>query len=360
VGEGGLRFTVAGFPVVVPLGGILGVLLIAYLWAPSFAGPGDSGIVLASAFAVLLYAAVLVHELAHAMAARSFGFPVEGITLWLLGGYTVYEHRGARPWPEFAISVAGPLSTLGVAAACWLLTGVCGPPVSTVHGALAWTNLLLGVLNLLPGAPLDGGGVVKSAVWALTGSQRTGSRAAGYAGLGVAGLIGALAVVSVLTGTGGLLLMGALAVFIGVGAYQSLQSARLGARVDEVTARLPHLIRPVLAVSDRETLAGSLDRWDTAQQAGVVTVDAGGRLLAALSPDAARAVPPERRRDVQVAPFTVGIPADQRAVLGDDPRVLLDALAAGGSPLVYVTDAGMRPLGVLMASDVNRALSDGG
>ena len=90
-----------------PLGGVLAVLLIAYLWAPTFEQPGSSGLFLAGIFAVLLYVGVLVHELAHAWAARSFGYPVQGITLWLLGGYTVYERRDSKPGPEFVISVGG-------------------------------------------------------------------------------------------------------------------------------------------------------------------------------------------------------------------------------------------------------------
>ena len=99
-------------PLLVLIGGILGVLLIAYLWTPNFSQPGRSGIVLAVVFAVLLYLGVLVHELAHAWAARAFGYPVHGITLWLLGGYTVYERRTSRPWPELVIAVIGPVSTL--------------------------------------------------------------------------------------------------------------------------------------------------------------------------------------------------------------------------------------------------------
>jgi Zn-dependent protease len=357
VGEGGLRFSIAGFPVSVPLGGLLGVLLIAYLWAPSFAEPGQSGIALAVVFAVLLYAAVLVHEIAHAVAARAFGFDVHGITLWLLGGYTVYEHRNARPWTEFVISVAGPLSTLGIAAACWWLAGLVGPPVSTVLGALAWTNLLLGVLNLLPGAPLDGGGVVKAVVWAMTGSEGSGSRAAGYAGLVLAGLIAALAIVSMLSGSGALLLTLVLAAFIGFGAYQSLKSARVGGQMERLGPQIPRLIRPVLAVGERDSLAAALHRWDTATQVGVVTVDTSGRLLAALSPDAAGAVPAERRAEVQVGPFTAAIPAKRRAVLSDDPHTLVVALADSGEPYLYVTDAEHRPLGVLLADDVNKALA---
>lgn len=100
MGEGGLRFQIAGIPVSLPLGGVLAVLLIAYLWAPTFEQPGSSGLFLAGIFAVLLYVGVLVHELAHAWAARSFGYPVQGITLWLLGVTPCTSGVTASPVPS--------------------------------------------------------------------------------------------------------------------------------------------------------------------------------------------------------------------------------------------------------------------
>jgi Zn-dependent protease len=360
MGEGGLRFHIAGFPVAVPLGGILGVLLIAYLWTPNFSQPGRSGIVLAVVFAVLLYAGVLVHELAHAWAARAFGYPVHGITLWLLGGYTVYERRTSRPWPELVIAVIGPVSTLLLAGLCWVLAEATTGSTSLLLGALAWTNGLLGILNLLPGAPLDGGGVVKSLVWRASGSESTGAKAAGYAGLVIAVLLGVLAVWSFSRGGSGLLLMGVLAVFIGFGAYQSLQSARSSGTLDQIAPRLPHLIRRVLPVSEQESLGAALDRWDRTNQPAVVTVDSQGRLLAVLSPPAAEAVPPERRAEVAIGPFTTAIPADQRVVLDDDPRELVLSMARSGAPLAFVTDPDGRPLGVLFAGDVNKLLDNPG
>lgn len=356
MGDGGLRFTVAGVPVSLPLGGIVGVLLIAYLWAPNFAGPGSSGVVLAGVFAVLLYVAVLIHELAHAWTARAFGYPVRGITLWLLGGYTVYERRDSRPWPELAISLSGPLTTLVVAAGCWVLAEATSGTVGALAAALAWTNVLLGVLNLLPGAPLDGGGVVKSVVWRITGSEVTGARAAGYSGLVVAGLIGLFAVWTTVTGQGFLLLTLLLAGFIGFGAYQSIRTAGAQNAWQALGPRIPHMLRPVLAVSDRETVASALQRWDRQNQVAVVTVDDRGRLLAALSPAAAEAVPGDRAAVVEVGPFTVAIPGDRRVVLAEDPLSVVQALADSQESSVFVTDDLGRPLGVLLAADVNAAL----
>jgi hypothetical protein len=216
------------------------------------------------------------------------------------------------------------------------------------------------VLNLLPGAPLDGGGVVKSLVWRVSGSESSGAKAAGYAGLVIAGLLGVLALLSLTRGGGGLLLMGVLAVFIGFGAYQSLQSARSSGTLDQIAARLPQLIRRVLPVSEHESLGAALDRWDRTTQPAVVTVDDRGRLLAVLSPPAAEAVPEDRRRGVSIGPFTTAIPSDQRVVLADDPRELVLAMARSGASLAFVTDPDGRPLGVLFAGDVNNLLENPG
>ncbi len=356
MGDSGLRFNVAGFPVSLPFGGIVGVLLIAYLWAPNFSRPGSSGLVMAAVFAVLLYVCVLIHELAHAWTARGFGYPVQGITLWLLGGYTVYERRDSRPWPELVISLSGPLSTLVLAGLCWVGASATTGEVGALMGALAWTNLLLGVLNLLPGAPLDGGGLVKAAAWKLSGSEATGAKAAGYAGMVIAGLLAVFTVWAFLNGGAFLLLTLLLAGFIGFGAWQSVRNADVRVAWQNVADKIPHLIRPVLAVSDRETLGAALDRWDRNRQVSLVTVDDQGRMLAALAIAAADAVPVERRGEVLVGPFTTVIPGEQRAVLTDDPMALVRALSDHELSAVFVTDEAMRPLGVLMAADVNAAL----
>lgn len=352
----GLRFQVAGFPVSLPVGGILGVLLIAYLWIPNFRTPGDSGVVVAVVFAVLLYLGVLFHELAHAWTARGFGYPVHGITLWLLGGYTVYERRDSRPWPELVISLSGPFATLLLAGVCWWVSDISSGAVSVLAAALAWTNVLLGVLNLLPGAPLDGGGIVKAGVWSLTGSESKGAKAAGIAGMVIAGLLVVFTVWSWVNGGSFALLTLVLAAFIGFGAYQSIRADSARNSWDAVGALVPRLIRPVFAVSPEESLDAALQRWDQQRQLSLVTVDGQGRLLAVLSQTAADAVPAERRADVQVGPFTVAIPAEQRVVLTDNPIDVVTAMAERELSAAFVTEMDGRPLGVLLAADVNAAL----
>lgn len=339
-----------------PWGGILGVLLIAYLWAPEFAGSGGNGLIVAGVFAVALYASILVHELAHAWTAQRFGFPVHGITLWLLGGYTVYERTGSKPGRDLVISLAGPLTTLALAGLFWVMSSLTSGVASDVLLALALTNVLLGVLNLLPGAPLDGGALVKSTVWKLSGSEMAGARAAAFAGIAIAGLLAVGVVYLFLQGSSLVLVNLLLVGFIAFGAWQSLRSTKSRTMLSSLGPRVQTLVRPVLAVAEQESLGDALRRWDTQRQVAVVSVDQQGALSGALSLPAVEAVPMAARESVEVRAFTVAIPAEDRSVLGPEPEQVIYDLARSGKSMVFVTDAGNRPLGVLMAVDVNAAL----
>jgi Zn-dependent protease len=117
--------------------------------------------------AVTFLAAVLAHELAHALTARRFGIPVERVTLWLLGGVTELGHEARSPRAEAAIAASGPATSLalgGAFAGAALLSSGSG----LVTATLAWlaaVNLVLGIFNLLPAAPLDGGRLLRAALW---------------------------------------------------------------------------------------------------------------------------------------------------------------------------------------------------
>ena len=147
-------------------------LIIAVLITVSF-GPfvqsripslGSLAYVVSFAFAVLLYVSVLVHELAHSVVALRFGLPVRRISLYLLGGVSEIEKEAPSPGREFLIAVAGPVLSLvlggiGFAAAQALEPGTV---VHLLVLEVAFANLLVGVFNLLPGLPLDGGRLVQA------------------------------------------------------------------------------------------------------------------------------------------------------------------------------------------------------
>ena len=125
---------------------------------------------------VLFMASLLAHELTHAMLARRYGVQVKRITLWMLGGAAELEGEPPSPKADLLIAASGPGTSLVLGGACLGVTYLSGGWLPVLAGTgLAWlgfTNLILGVFNLLPGAPLDGGRVLRAAVW-----QRTGDRA---------------------------------------------------------------------------------------------------------------------------------------------------------------------------------------
>ena len=137
------------------------------------------------ASALLLFVSVLVHEMAHSLVARARGFPVSGITLFVLGGISNLKADARRAKDEFVIATVGPVTSFVLAGVLWLLWLVLGDgrsPLDAVLFYLAFINALLGAFNMLPAFPLDGGRVLRSAIWAVTGSHTRATRIASLAG----------------------------------------------------------------------------------------------------------------------------------------------------------------------------------
>jgi Zn-dependent protease len=129
---------------------------------------------------ILLFGSVLVHELAHSVVARARGLPVKNITLFVFGGVSNIEKEPESPGVEFQMAVVGPLTSLliaGLAYLLFLLLGQNTSPLAAILGYLAFANLLLGIFNLIPGFPLDGGRVLRSIVWKINGNLRKATRA---------------------------------------------------------------------------------------------------------------------------------------------------------------------------------------
>ncbi|MCH8988823.1 MAG: site-2 protease family protein [Chloroflexi bacterium] len=136
---------------------------------------------------VLFFLSVLAHELSHSVMALSKGIPVRGITLFIFGGVSRLEREPQRPITEFTVALVGPLSSILLAAVfggAWYLLGRGHSALEVILLLLAWTNLSLGVFNLVPGYPLDGGRLLRAGIWGMTGSHRRATQIA--AGMGQA------------------------------------------------------------------------------------------------------------------------------------------------------------------------------
>lgn len=146
-------------------------------------------IVMAVLATLLFFVSILVHELAHALEAQHRGIEVPSITLFLFGGVTEMHAGGRSPRDEFVISAVGPYASLVCGAVFGLiatLSEVLGEPlagpIGEVAGVLAWLNIALAVFNLVPGAPLDGGRVLRAGLWWLLGDRHRALAIASRAG----------------------------------------------------------------------------------------------------------------------------------------------------------------------------------
>jgi Zn-dependent protease/predicted transcriptional regulator len=158
----------------------------------------------AIAAALLFFISVLLHELAHSLVAQSQGVPVRSITLFLFGGVSDIQREPPSPRAEFLITIVGPLTSLVIGVVLLVLAGTTANPINTMTGStssmsglkllptmLLWLgsiNILLAVFNMIPGFPLDGGRVLRSILWAITGNLRRATQMASQAGQVIAWL----------------------------------------------------------------------------------------------------------------------------------------------------------------------------
>jgi Zn-dependent protease len=250
---------IVGIPVVLAWSWFIIAAFVVMVFGPQVAelypdlGIGAYGVALA--YAVLLAVSVLIHELAHALSARRFGWPTTRIVLNLWGGHTQFENFAASPGRSLVVALAGPAANFILALAGWGAILLLEPSGVTnlLANILVWANFLVAAFNVLPGLPLDGGRIVESAVWRATGSQEKGTVAAGWSGRLIAvGLIAAVVVVPLLIGTQPSAVTVIVAVVMGgflwLGASSAIANARMRLRLPEISAgRLKHPAVGVLA-----------------------------------------------------------------------------------------------------------------
>ncbi|GDY28593.1 site-2 protease family protein [Gandjariella thermophila] len=361
--DGGLvLFRVFGVPVLLAPSWWLGSLVVTLLYAPLVGRllPDTSPLVavlLAAAFAALLGLSVLAHELGHCVVALRFGLPVRRLRLFLLGGISEVAKTPPRPRQEGLVAAAGPAVSV-------LLAAVFGAIVLMVPGGTAlWllvvqtavANAAVAVFNLLPGLPLDGGRMLRAAVWAVTGRRRFATKAAVVGGGVVAVALVLWALVGVAEGSEdqwlrlGVCLLTAW--FVVMGASGELAAEQRRSWPDGL--RLADLVRPVLQLPAESPVADALA---ASAGRGVVLVRADGVAAGLLNQLAAE-------RLAAAAPYA---PAEQAAEPIRAETVLLDSepgeeiaerVRAAAAWQFLVVDADGRPAGVLHREDLRAALA---
>jgi Zn-dependent protease/predicted transcriptional regulator len=322
--------------------------------------------VLSLAYAVFLYASVVVHELAHSALAQRLGLPVRRIVIHFLGGVSEIEKESDTPGKAFWIAFVGPLTSAALAAVGFGVyqliphedTGSLGQRVAATLVFGFWaSNLLVALFNMLPGLPLDGGQVLRAAVWKASGNAMTGTTAAAWAGRALALVVFVVMnLVYVHDGTidpFGLGLAVFMAMFIWFGATQALVVAKLRQRIPGLSARA--MTRRAISVEPRLPLAEALRRAHEVNARGIVLVDGNGRPTGLMNEAQVIATPEQRRPWVEAGdvarPLEAGMTVDAD-LTGEE---LLDVLRANPAPEYLVVESDGSVVGVLAASDVQAA-----
>ncbi|WP_405105575.1 site-2 protease family protein [Micromonospora sp. NBC_01405] len=313
--------------------------------------------------AVVFFLGLLAHEVSHAVVAKRNGIEVEGITLWLFGGVAELRGEARDPGAELRIAGVGPLVSLiigvffGGIAVLLALAGVHGLWL----GALAWLagiNILLAVFNALPAAPLDGGRLLRAAVWKATGDRTRASVVAARAGRILGVLLIGLGLWQFLRGAGfGGLWLALIGWFLIGAAGMEERQARTGSALRGV--RVADVMTPQPQTASAEmTVADFVDHYLFAYRHSALPLTEDGRPVGLVTLDRVRGVPADRRAATTLA--EVACRADQLVLASPDEQLtdLLPRLSGctDGRALV-VTD--QRLVGIVSPSDISRAVQRG-
>src|SRR5690625_4426067 len=354
-----------GIPVYVTPSWLIIAVIITIIYEPVVERTlqlGPVSYLVAFVFAVLLYVSVLIHELAHSVVARMFGLPVERITLYMLGGVSETECEAPIRRREFWVAVAGPVLSLMLAAGGFAAYGTVHP--KTIAGVLVWqlwvANLLVGVFNLLPGLPLDGGRLVRALVWAITKRPRAGTVVAAWGGRLLAVAIVAVPLLYALAygiapNLFGVLWAVLLASFMWMGAASALRTARLRERVPTLRAR--ELGRRVAVVGAETSVAEAGRRMAEAGAGAVLVADTAGTPTSIVNDDAATAVPEARRPWVPVSSVSRAITRGGVLRADLEGESLLEALRDHPAPEYLLVEDDGTAFGVLRTDDVTKAFT---
>jgi len=304
---------------------------------------------IATAAALLL--SLLAHELAHSIVAKRSGVRVDRVTLWLLGGVSELLDEPPNPKADLRIAAAGPITSFAIGLAALgtagSLTSFASPLLITAIAWLGATNIVLGMFNLLPGAPLDGGRVLRAILWRRSGDRLKAATSAARSGraVGLALVIVGIAETLALGSAGGLWLM-LLGWFLRNSANAELADASTRHQLGDIRIRDAMTASPVALLAD-STVQDALDTVIRHSHHRVFPViDPAGRPLAVVALSDLTRVPTRDRGNVSISSVV-----DGNELLA---TTAARAILRPGVDLIAVLDNG-RLAGIVTSTDLIRA-----
>ncbi|MFC7550262.1 site-2 protease family protein [Plantactinospora sp. GCM10030261] len=356
----------------VPVGVNWSVLVIFALLVWGLAGnqfprvypdrPGWAYVLAGIAAAVVFFLGLLAHEISHAIVAKRNGIEVDSITLWLFGGVAQLRGEARTPGAELRIAGIGPLVSLVIGLAFGAVAGLIalsGDERGLLFGSLAWLagiNLVLAVFNVLPAAPLDGGRLLRAALWKWRGDRAWAAIASARAGRVLGAVLIGIGLWQFFTGaTVGALWLALIGWFlIGAAVAEERQAqvgvALHGVRVDEVMTPNPQTVTPDVNVGD------FVDHYLWAYRHTALPLVVDGRPTGLVTLDRVRRVPADERAGTTLGEVSC---RGEELVLARPEEPLLEVLprlSAGTDGRALVVAADGQLVGIVSPSDISRAV----
>ncbi|MBI4571903.1 MAG: site-2 protease family protein [candidate division NC10 bacterium] len=307
--------------------------------------------------ALLLFASILAHELGHALVARREGVQTRRIVLFAFGGVAELKAEPPGPGAEFRIAVAGPVVSIGLVVFFGILTGALAvrPGAAAVAAYLAMLNGIVVLFNLIPAFPLDGGRILRAALWRFWGDLPRATRAAAGAGRFFAYFLIVTGIFGMLAGHAA----GALwRVFIGLFLLMAAQSAAASVWLKDALSGLhvrDLMTAEPVAVPAHIPVAEAIRDYFLRYGYGGFPVERAGRVVGLLELAQVKAVPPEERDQVSVQAVALPVEAPVRTAPGADAMEALQQMLQAGHGRLLVFE-GETFRGLLTHTGVTRLI----
>ncbi len=308
-----------------------------------------------AATSLLLFVSVILHELAHSVVSVAQGIPVRSITLFIFGGVASISQEPRKAQHEFFMALAGPVSSLCLALVFWLASiatsGVL-PPVSSLTQWLAYINLTLALFNLVPGFPLDGGRVLRSLVWWVTGNFKSATRVATILGQVVAYGFIVAGILMVIRGNFDGLWLAFIGWFLENAASQSYQQVALQEALRGVKAG-DIMERECAYIPGNLTIDLFVHNYVLPQSRRCFLLTDRGRLSGMVTLHDVKEVPKDRWENTQVRDIMMSLDKVKRVQASDDAWSVLQLMDSEDVNQVPVMD-GDQVVGLISRENVIR------
>jgi Zn-dependent protease/CBS domain-containing protein len=303
--------------------------------------------------ALLLFASVAFHELAHSYVAQKYKLTIESITLFIFGGVAQLKGEPPHPRAEFWIAIAGPLSSFFLSAAFFFLMMSTAGGARALFAYLAQINLLLGIFNLIPGFPMDGGRVLRSVIWKKKDYFYATQKASSI-GRGIALFFIFFGLISILTGQSGglwLMLVGWFLYSAAQASYQqaTLQETLSGIKVKDIMVREMQAMDPSISISE------AVDRYFLRYGYGGFPVMEGRRFLGFVTLKEVKDVPRENWGKVKASDVLVPHQKKWEIFPDDDVMKALELMIKEDKGRVVVTEKNS-VIGLITRNGISRYL----